>query len=376
MATLCPKCGVPKSLSRFHSWRDGCITDSAGKSANLFAYEVSSANAFIEEVGLLLDIPIDGLVFGSANYDSEELVRRLLDSRPLLFKLAARPILSHPVYHFISNFGKACGIGNVELLEIKGSPGNMDFRLRITNPFNFSFVSAVVVGAAKAIYGFPVTHEESEDGSGSVMRVRQIAGEGHEEARHRSASVPSTPRELCMEEVLPPCKRCGAPLKAGSEFSWDFQRGMVTETSSNERVFFPGLFLISSLIEEFEKLLGGPITDTFIKVERKLFGRKLARTLMGSQLWDEDELREYLALRGLGMLREMEMEGERARVAVDNSFMTPILAGRLITLWEHRFNREASYEVAVENNLALINIFPRQEDSGSAPDGGNGFQVL
>jgi hypothetical protein len=305
-----------------------------------------------------------------------------IDARPGLdgqrTGVLAPPLLAtlpHPVYHFISNFGKACGIGNVELLDMKGAPGDMDFRLRITNPFNFSFVYAVVVGAARAIYGYPVTHEERENGGGSVIRIRQVAGESHAEGRPGGASVPATPRELCMEEVLPPCKRCGAPLKAGSEFSWDFQRGIVTENSSNERVFFPGLFLVNSLIEEFEKLLGGPIIDTFIKVERKLFGRKLARTLMVSQLWDEEELREYLALRGLGMLREMEMEGEMARVAVDNSFMTPILAGRLITLWEHRFNRTADYEVAVENNLAFINIFPQQESAKGAP--GNGArQVL
>jgi hypothetical protein len=362
MASLCGKCGVPKSLSRFNTWKDGCITDNSGKAASLFAYEVSSANAFIEEVGLLLDIPIDGLVFNSACYDSEQLVRNLLESRPLLSRLASKSPFSRLIYHLVADFGKASGIGNVELLEIRGNAGDMDIKLRVTNPFNYSFVSAVIVGASKAMYGYPVTHSKIEDGNGSIMQIKQIKEEQPVDFRHRASSAGLPPRELCMGEVLPACKRCGAPERAGSEFSWDLQRGIITESTSNERIFFPGLYLVNSMISEFEKILGYPVTDTFIKVERKLFGRKLARTLMGWQLWDESELRDYLALRGLGMLRELEMEGEKAKITVDNAFMSPILAGRLITLWEYRFNHEPGYNLAIDNNVAYLTIFPLDDD--------------
>jgi hypothetical protein len=132
--------------------------------------------------------------------------------------------------------------------------------------------------------------------------------------------------------------------------------GIITERLNVERVLLIGLYSLNSIVREMERELGYDINDLFIKVEKDNFKRKLAVTLLADEMRNMEELREYLALRGLGMLTELEEEGEEARFTVENAFIPPMVAGRLLALYEYRHKKKYSYEYTLEEHTLSINI--------------------
>jgi hypothetical protein len=123
-------------------------------------------------------------------------------------------------------------------------------------------------------------------------------------------------------------------------------------------MLFPGLYLLNSLEREFDAELGISTAEIFIRVERQLFGRKLAGTSNDDDSWDEARLRSHLALRGLGCMRGLTVEGEETCATVENAFVAPLTAGRLIALWEHHHGREGAYDYSPAGNTLELSIYP------------------
>ena len=71
---------------------------------------------------------------------------------------------------------------------------------------------------------------------------------------------------------------------------------------------------------------------------------------MADELRDEREIRDYLSLRGLGLLSEMKEEGGKVSFTVDNVFIAPMVAGRLLALWERRHQKECTYDFETKDN--------------------------
>jgi hypothetical protein len=93
-------------------------------------------------------------------------------------------------------------------------------------------------------------------------------------------------------------------------------------------------------------------------VEKDNFKKKLAVTLLAEEMRDEDELREYLALRGLGMLSSMDEDGGEFRFTVANAFIPHMVAGRLLALCEYQHEMRCSYEYSVEGNTLHLSLTP------------------
>lgn len=358
MSALCGECGVPGVLIKSHEWRDGCIVDRASGAANLFLYEASSTNALIDEVGNLLGIPVDNLVFKAAANAAEGVVRDSIKAHPLLFELIKKLPLHRLAYDSSSKLAKGVGAADIRLIEQTGKQGEREATVRIEKPFNIYLVSAMVVGAMRATYGLPVTYRTSEEGGGFIMKARQDPEGTVEDDYLRLAPSELAPRPMEAGTALAPCRRCGAPRELGSLFSWDFARGTMAEKAGGERMVFPGLYLLNSLIREFDAELGGTTAEIFMQAERKLYGRKLSRAVAGDDPWEEEKLREHVALRGLGFVRELRAEGDKTLVTVDNAFVAPLLAGRFMALWEYLHGREAACDYSIADNVLELSIYP------------------
>jgi len=87
MANLCKECGVPKIIARTHAWRDGCIVDKFGGSANFSIYEVSFHNGLIDEVSNQLGISIDWIVYIAGRHAAARIIKNMVSSHPLLEKV-------------------------------------------------------------------------------------------------------------------------------------------------------------------------------------------------------------------------------------------------------------------------------------------------
>jgi len=345
-------------VGKTHRWEDGCIVDRSAGTANLIVYEVSAANSWMEELGRIMGMPLDRLVFNAATSAAEGVVRDSIQSHPALFRLASTPPLHRIVYAMSAQLMEGIGAGRIELLAQKGGQGRRETRLRVSHPFNPRLVSSLVAGFVRAFYGLPVTCHTREEGGAFIVEIRQDPAGAGEGVYHRLAPARLVPARGHAPVALPACGRCGAPRGIGDLFVWDPQRGMIAERAGGQRVIFASLYLFDSMIREVHAELGEPALEVFQEVERRLFARKLASAPAGGDPWEEEGLRGDLALRGLGLLRKLEADGEGARIVVDNVFVAPIVAGRLLALWEYRYGREAECEYSITGNTLDLSIHP------------------
>ncbi|MDY6796884.1 MAG: hypothetical protein SWK76_16620 [Actinomycetota bacterium] len=352
MPSICRECGVPKIISRTHSWRDGCITNKGG-GADFSLYEVSFHNTLIEEVGKRLGVSIDWIVYIAGRHAAARIVRDMLAPYPRMGKLIFKRPLFRLGQRFLLEFARAIGMGDIELIEhVKWKRGSV----RITNPFHLAHCTAVILGGLDVMYGFPVAFTAGVDGDSYIGEL--LPGEkddiGSEDAFIRLTTDDLTPGKQDEAQRFTACSACGAPAELGERFLFDLEGGIITDRESGERFIFYGHHSLNTILREFEKELGRDIGDLFMEVEKESFAAKLEGSLGDRNLWDEEEMRRYLALQGLGTLTALEKREDNTYIEVANAFVTPLVAGRLAALWEreHVAEGNCTYQ-AFKNTLRL-----------------------
>lgn len=357
MAKVCAECGVPRVLTRSHAWRDGCIVDKSSRAANLAIYETYFHNALLERVGELLEIPLDPIIYDAGRNASERVIRDMFGGH----RWQARLAFSVPLYRFFQkvlvDLGKAIGVGDIEILEHKrGKSG----KLRLRDPYHLAHCLAVIAGALQVVYGFNIAYEVTEeDGSYLVDLVPSEQKLDEEELSIRLAPADLIPGPTGTEMRFPLCRRCGAPKDLGMLYSFNLDKGLISECLNLERVILIGVYSLNALMREFERELGYDINDLFIRVEKHSFKRKLSLTLLADELRTEKDLREYLALRGLGMLEGMERKGDEETYSVSNAFIAPVVAARLVGLWENKHMEDADFHYSLEGSTLNLSLSPK-----------------
>ncbi|RJP27462.1 MAG: hypothetical protein C4536_13805 [Actinobacteria bacterium] len=358
MRAVCEVCGVPKLIAKTHSWRDGCIVDNASGNANFCFYEVSFHNALFAKVGAELGMPLDNIILNAGRQASARVIEDLLSTHPLLGKIAFKAPLYHLTQKLLVDFGMSIGIGRIEILEHKKGKRGL---LRYIDPYNLPHCTAILLGSMDVIYDNPVaiTLREEEDGSflGELKPVgKKDAVE--DEAFLRLASEDLKPRRPAVTRELPACKKCGVPRDIGSLYSFDLEKGIITEQLNRERAVLLGVYSLNSILREFENELGRDIADLFIRKEEESFKKKLAVTLLAEELKDMQQIRDYCCLRGLGMLTEMVEEGDKTSFTIENAFIPPMVAGRFLALCEYRHGRSCGYDYSLHGNTLSLSVSP------------------
>jgi len=357
MGAVCEGCGTPKIVAKTHTWRDGCIIDNASGNANFCIYEVGFHNTLFEKAGAQLGIPLDNLILNAGRQASARVIEDLLGAHPLLAKLAFKAPFYHLVEKALVDFGKAIGVGDIEVLtHRKGKRGI----IRITDPYHLSHCAAIVMGSMDVVYGYPVALSVAEDDKGCLLELEPGKSDEMimEESFARLASAELKPRTFSGMPDVPRCKACGAPADLGSLYSFDLDRGIIREQLDQERVILIGVYSLNSILREFEQELGYDIADLFIRVEGGNFKRKLAVTLLGDDLKDAQGIQDYLALRGLGMLTSMETDADTSSFMVENVYIGPVVAGRLLALCEYQHGEKYSYEYSLQGNTLRFSTSP------------------
>jgi len=362
MNPVCDQCGVPKIVSKTHVWRDGCIVDKASGEANLCMYEVSFHNALVDEVEKVLGIPLDNIIYNAGKNASERVITDMFTVHRLLGRLVFSTPFSPITQRILPHFGRALGVGRNEILKHKRKKYGI---LRMCDPYHLEHCLAVVAGAIQVMYrnlyegGTDIAYEVTQEEDCYMVR---LTPQPRDESEEDEARLRLSPADLMPSEQdgleLPLCPKCKVPREIGKLYQFDMDSGIITERLNVERVILIGLYSLNSIIREMERELGYDINDLFIKMEKDNFKRKLAVTLLAEEMRDEDELREYLALRGLGMLTDMEEDGDEFSFTIANVFIPPMVAGRLLALCEYQHEMKFSHEYTVEGNTLRLTFSP------------------
>lgn len=356
MPGVCGKCGVPRIISRTHAWRDGCIVNKASGVANFSIYEVSFHNGLIDGVSDRIGMPIDWMVYLAGRHAAASIARNLFTTSPTLQRIFFRSPLYRRTQGSLIDFARAIGMGDIEFLGHRKGKGGA---VRVTDPFHLAHCTAVILGGLDVMYGFPVAFTARTEGESYIGELlpgkRDEIGDEETYVRLTTSDLLPEPREDGSDFL--PCPRCGVPAELGRLFSFDLEGGVITERESGERHIFYGHRSLNAIIREFERELGTDVNDIFLEAEKASFARKL-EGYPADHLWRKDELRSYLALRGLGSLEEMREEYGGCAFAVANAFISTTLTGRLQALAERRYGEPLTRSYTSEDHVLRLTLKP------------------
>lgn len=357
MGDRCSVCGVPRIISRTHRWENGCITNRAGGNANFSIYEASFHNRLFEELEHKMGPTINRMVYIAGRIAAADIARNLFTKRPVVRRLMfGRPFYRRTQQDLL-RFTRAIGMGRIDLLDHrKGKAG----AVRVTGPFHLAHCTAVILGGLDVMYGFPVAFTARVEGESYVGEL--VPGKrdslGAEDAYLRLTPESLVPAAVEDGFPFPVCPRCRVPGDLGKLFSFDLEEGVIRERTSGDRHIFYGHQSLNAILREFERELGPEVKDFFVQAERDSFAAKISRQGEGYLAWDEEELRRYLALRGMGYLSRLEERAEKTRVEVANAFIPPVVTGRLVALWESARGRKASFVQRPRGSTLILEIEP------------------
>lgn len=357
MIAQCKTCGVPRIIGKTHAWRDGCIVDKSSGLANLCTYEVYNHNTFVEKMGEYMGFPLDPIIYNASVHASQNVIDDMLKPHPMLKKLVFSSPLHRLTERLICNLYKAIGAGGIDLCEHRKYKHAKAY---ISIPFNLTQCLAITAGALQAIDGILYSHEIVKEGEPTEVDFIPLAGESEdEETYERLSSAELTPKKSPLSPSFTPCPKCGVPQEIGEMFSFELQRGMIKERKGGARIILGGVTSFNALFREFEKELGDSIDDISVQIEKESTRKNLVDSGNDGKTWDEVELRDYLALYGTGILEKMEQDGDKVTFSVINVYVPPLVAGRLVGIWENWHQREAAYDFSVENNTVTLTVMPK-----------------
>ena len=340
-------------MSLTNSWRDGCIVDTTSGAANLFIYEASYTTELMRKVEEALGIPLKHIVYRAGTNALVKVLGSLYDSHPHLAGLLFSGPLHRLTERILVAVGRAIGVCKVDITERKRGKRT---RVRIHDPFDLTNCLAVISGILQLADGVPFSYEILGENGSYMVEFTPSPEETGKEVYRRLIADELAPEETEEHKDFPCCEKCGVPQEIGDQYSFDMGEGLIMDKDGGERVVFMGTHGLNTIIRELERELGPSVNDLFVEFEKENFAGKLEGPLKGKHLMGDIELREYLGLRGLGLLSEMNLEAGKLSFVVENAFIAPIVAGRLAALCEREFKMECPYDYAVEGNTLKLSM--------------------
>lgn len=355
MAANCKRCGAPKLLGLTNTWRDGCIVDAFSGGANLFIYEASYPAELMRKLEGTLGISLQHIVYLAGTNALVKALGSLYASHPRLAGFLFSAPLHRLTERMLVAVGRAIGVARVDILERKRGKRTT---VRIHDPFDITNCLAIISGILQLADGVPHSYNILGENGSHLVEFIPYPGQADGEAFRRLTADDLTPVETAKHRDLPCCDKCKLPRELGGQYSFDMQRGVIRDRDGGERVVFMGTQGLNTIIRELERELGPMVSELFLEFEKENFAGKLEGPLRVKHLIGDVELRRYLSLRGLGLLTEMKLEGTRLNFVVENAFVAPIVAGRLLALCERDFERSCAYDYQVEGGTLSLTLHP------------------
>lgn len=344
---LCKQCGAPKRLVREHRWLgNGTIVQRKNPNHRMIFIECENIDATYRNIEEITGRSIEHLLIEAkynATYDFID--HLLLAGVKTLVKLVGARIIAHAV----TSLGSAMGYGRIKLSDVRRIHGRDDYvTFRVEDPYSLPLFCGDVAGALKAIdrREVEVSHVQLSPGVFEVTGRISSQPLGTKE-RLEGKRYTYRPGDLEVER----CPRCGGPGYL-SQYEWDVERGKVISRNSGHRKAMVGPAALEAVIDLLESELGDTVSETVIEAQRRFvktdfYSLEEARSL--------DGLRAHLALRGLGNLREMNWNGNRLSLRLENACLHLLLVGVIKGIYELASGKDAevSWELDTKGNFFI-----------------------
>ena len=352
---FCPECVVPKQVTGQYRWlNSGVIVQSTDMTRRVGLIESENLDPVYIAIGEIIGVSIDRLVTDSVRKGTVEYITNIIPPgmRDMIQK-GQMPIESITEALIVN--AHLNGFGKFELVDFLYEKNDDDFEIiNVTDPFSLPLCAGVHAGACEAVTDRPneVIYAEVFPGVYEFTAfICEHAGELEERLQakghhHREGDI-----------YLERCPTCGGP-KQLSGFKWDLDNGKITNAQTKKRMVLIGPEVQDPLFEELEKELGGTIPSIVVEAQRRFV--KWGFFSM-PEVGDHGELRNQLALRGLGDLREIKMGAQGMSMRVDNAANHLLTVGIAQGYFERAFDirSHVEWELSVEGDL-LVEATPQR----------------
>jgi hypothetical protein len=262
----------------------------------------------------------------------------------------SKRIEQRPITAATADMARMMGFGNYQYVDDRYEMDDEDyFTVSVKEPFSVLLAVATLAADLEVLTGrdqgvkyvevepgtyyvtaFPSPHPEELKDRMWLRRYYHQAGIGYELER---------------------CPTCGAP-KALSQYVWDLKRGVIQSRVNQRRMVLMGWQNLDPILNELEKELGPDLPDIIVEAQRRFvrggfYDVRPARSEAG--------LREELALRGLGYVREVKSRPNGLRMVMGNAVLPAIIVGLMQGGYEAStgINTLVEWECSEDGHLEL-----------------------
>jgi hypothetical protein len=317
---ICPECKVPEPFNQGQMWlNNGDIVQRVNPEARAGFIECENLDPLFKNIGDIIGIPIESLVVNITTRGVERYMRTLVPAEVREMVQAKRMdpnVFTNPVMTYCHTVG----YGKYEYVDSRYERGEDDYStFRILEPFSVPEAAGSLAGAISAVVGgeHAVTYKEVSPG---LYEFTTSWTEYPEVLVERLQPTPYRHREGDIE--LERCSTCGAPA-ALSEFKWFLDRGLIVSKHTGRRMAILGTELLDVLFNALEAELGETIPNVVVEAQRRFVKTGFYSI---DEVSDEGDFRAQLALRGMGNLREINMDSHGMHLRIDSA------AGYLLTV--------------------------------------------
>ena len=341
---VCKTCGVPKRVGRGHLWNaDGTMVQRQDRDHRMILFDSDGIDDLFKNIESLIGIPIENIVIESKARATEAYIAHLIKGPK---GALARMIGIERVITTIVEQGRLLGYGDIRVTEFSWADAFM--YCEITDPYSLPLFCGDLRGALQAIRKLEgqITYEEIGP---NKYRIKDFQADDVTAFENRllPASLPRKPGDITYHR----CPGCNAPLEI-SGFAWDFDKGTITQKASGIRYAVFGSSGMQVVLDELEKELGDTVPATIVEAQRM----HTAKTM--NPRWKavgQADIRNWLAVQGLGNLLKLEQKDSGYDVLVQNPAIPLLLVGTMAALFEFITDKKAAVEwsVADDGDLSM-----------------------
>lgn len=345
----CPECGVPDLFKQNHTWlNNGDIVSSDNHSIRLGFIECENLDPLFRNIGGIIGNSIDELVATLAARGTEIFMKNIIPEQVKSMVLAGQmdpKLFLGSVMYYCHNIG----FGKYEFMTARYEQHEGDYSVtRIEAPFSVPEAAGCIAGVASSLVGgeHSVSYEALSPG---LYEFTTHWTEYPEERKSKLRTHPYQPGggDLALER----CATCGLPVLL-SNYRWHLDKGQIVNKFSGRRMAILGPELLDILFGALEDELGDAIPGVIVEAQRSF-----AHTGFYSieEMSENAGLRSYLALRGMGNLKELDMGGKSLRLRINNAAGYLLIVGAAQGLFELAMDVQSNvdWELSPEGDLQV-----------------------
>ena len=356
----CPECGVPEYVSQEHTWlSDGSIVQARMQETRLAFMECENWDPIWSSISELIGVPIERLVVDAGRRSSRAYMRQIITDEAREMLREGR-LSMDAVFGGVFELAKILGTADPSFVDVRFEQSGDDYVVvRFRNPFSVPLMVGLLAGTVEAYTGYTVGFEYRRLPPDSI-EAKVFESERPEELKGRMQFQPYHAVEGGIH--LERCPGCGAP-SALSGYKWDIDAGIIISSTTGRRMSLAvGPVMIDAVFRELQNELGEDLPRVAVESQRRFV---LSGPYAASQVTGEYDMRQELALRGLGELAHLKMGRNGVQLTVEHATVPLWVAGLTQGLYELAFREESKVEWELSENARLeVKVTPSSSLQG------------